>query len=206
MTSEGGTSRLALLLMDYQEAICRESGTIGASGCGAEVVRRGVLANAARVLARCRALGTPVIHVRVGFDPDYSNMTSASRRFQSMRKAGLLQDADPASAICGEVAPLPGEPVIRKGCVNPFVGTALQPLLTRLGVSELALGGVVTNHVVESAARFAADSGYAVTVLDDLCASYNEQLHDFAIKNTLPMYARIATASEFLAELEGGGR
>ena len=118
----------------------------------------------------------------------------------------LHQEYRDAGYFVRPESPLPGEPVIRKGCVNPFVGTALQPLLTRLGVSELALGGVVTNHVVESAARFAADSGYAVTVLDDLCASYIEQLHDFAIKNTLPMYARIATASEFLAELEGDGR
>lgn len=194
---------MALLLMDYQEAICREDGVIGSSGCGAEVVRRGVLRNAARVLARCRELGTPVIHVRVGFDADYSNLTSGSRRFQSMRKAGLLRDTDPASAICAEVAPVSGEPVIRKGCVNPFVGTALQPLLTRLGVLELALGGVVTNHVVESTARFAADTGYAVTVLEDLCAGYDQQQHDFAIKNTLPMYARIASAEEFLTGLGG---
>lgn len=193
----------ALLLMDFQEATCRENGAIGSAGTGGEVARRGVLVTAARVLAACRKSEVVVIHVRVAFDPDYRQMTSASPRFQRMRSAGLLQRSDPGTDFVPELQPADGELVIEKGCVNPFVGTPLQAILTRLGVRELVLGGVATNHVVESTARYAADAGYGVTVLEDCCASFSAELHDFAIRNVLPMYARIASADEYLRKIGG---
>jgi nicotinamidase-related amidase len=34
-------------------------------------------------------------------------------------------------------------------------------------------------------------------VLEDLCASYNQEMHDFAIQNILPMFASIGHSSEF---------
>jgi nicotinamidase-related amidase len=194
----------ALLLMDYQEAICRESGAIGSTGSGAEVVRRDILANAARVLEAARASDVVVIFVRVAFDADYRQMTSASTRFQGLRKAGLLLKSDPATAIVAELAPRDGETVVEKGCVNPFVGTALQSVLTRHGARELVLGGVATNHVVESTARYACDIGYRVTVLEDLCASFSAELHDFTVKSILPNYAKVSSSEKFLREMEVG--
>lgn len=190
-----------LLLMDYQEAICRETGPIGSSGSGHEVVRRGCLPAATVVLASFRRAGATVIHIRVGFDDHYVRLTSASARFESIRKQHLLLDSDPLSKICAEVAPEEGEIVITKGCVNPFVGTHLAQTLLRLGPTELVLGGVQTNHVVESTARFAADTGYKVVVLEDLCAGATAELHDFAITRILPAYATVMKSADYLAAL-----
>ena len=191
-------SQPVLMLMDYQEAICRTDGAIGRAGTGGEVARRGVLGKAARVLAAFRAHGAPVIHVRVAFDAEYHKMTSASDRFQGMRRAGMLQEHDPDSHICGEVAPTDEELVVTKGCVNPFVGTNLAQKLNAIPHTELVLGGVATNHVVESTARFAADSGHRVVILEDLCASFTRELHEFAVEKILPSYARVTTSTEYL--------
>jgi len=191
-------SQPVLMLMDYQEAICRTDGAIGRAGVGGEVERRGVLEKAARVLAAFRAHGAPVIHVRVAFDPEYHTMTSASDRFQGMRRAGLLQKHDPGTRICGEVAPTEEEPVVTKGCVNPFVGTNLAEKLNAIPHTDLVLGGVATNHVVESTARFAADSGHRVIVLEDLCASFTRELHEFAVEQILPSYARVTSSGDYL--------
>ena len=193
-------SQPVLILMDYQEAICREDGAIGRAGTGGEVARRGVLEKAGRVLSAFRAVDAPVIHARVAFDADYHTMTSASERFQDIRRAGLLQEHDPGSRICGEVAPLDEELVVTKGCVNPFVGTNLAEKLNAIPHTELVLGGIATNHVVESAARFAADSGHRVVVLEDLCASFTRELHEFAVEKILPSYARVTTSVEYLEQ------
>ena len=187
-----------LMLMDYQEAICRADGAIGRAGTGGEVARRGVLEKARRVLAAFREHGAPVIHVRVAFDANYHTMTSASDRFQGIRRAGLLQEDDPGTRICAEVAPSDKEMVVTKGCVNPFVGTNLAEKLNAIPYTELVLGGIATNHVVESAARFAADSGHRVIVLEDLCASFTRELHDFAVEKILPSYALVTTSTKYL--------
>ena len=192
-----------LLLMDYQEGICRPGGALGRSGSGAEVERRGVLDAAARTLDAFRAAGRPVIFVRVAFDEEFTNMTSASPRFMAMKKRRMLLDSDPETAICRELAPRAGEPVITKGCVNPFVGTRLAQLLISQGSRQLVLGGVATNHVVESTARLAADLGYEVVVLDDLCASFTAELHEFSAREILPGYGKVTTSQEYFGGLDG---
>jgi nicotinamidase-related amidase len=187
-----------LLLMDYQEAVCRTDGAIGRSGSGAEVARRGVLSAAARTLAAFRDRSWPVVFVRVAFDDEFTNMTSASPRFRAMRKRRMMMDSDPETAICSEVAPRPGETVITKGCVNPFVGTRLAQRLISLETRELVLGGVATNHVVESTARLAADMGYDVVVLEDLCAGFTSELHDFSVREILPGYGKVTSSEEYV--------
>lgn len=184
-----------LMLMDYQEGLCR------AGALGEQASERGVLAAAARVLDEFRRRELPRIFVRVGFDEHYTRMTSASPRFRMMRERRLLLDSDPSSAICSEVAPEPGELVVTKGCVSPFVGTNLAPALIRLAPAELVLGGVATNHVVESTARTAADCGYHVTVLEDLCAGFDAASHAFSIEQMLPNFGRVIDSHTFLEEL-----
>lgn len=184
-----------LLLLDFQEGVCREDGPIGRQGVGAEVARRGVLETAQRALKWFRDQGYPVIHVRVAFDPEYHRLTSSSSRFASMRKHQMLREDDPWAQFCPQLSPIPGEPVINKGGVNAFIGTQLSQLLNRLRPTELVLCGVATNHVVESTARFATDSGFPVVILEDACASFDQELHQFAIERILPMYGQVTSVA-----------
>lgn len=189
----------ALMLMDYQEAICRPEGSIGQRGIGAEVERRDVLTSAKRVLDAFREAEGRVIHVRVGFDDEYHRMTSASKGFAGMKRHRMMLDSDEESNICSEVAPVPGELVVTKGCTNAFIGTNLTEKLIGFGAKKLVLGGVATNHVVETSARYATDTGFDVTVLEDLCASGSQELHEFAISQILPGYAKILSSEDFLS-------
>jgi len=107
----------------------------------------------------------------------------------------------PDTEFCAEVQPVKGEPVITKGCVNPFIGTALMELLVGRRIGELYLGGVATNMVVESATRHAADSGFAVNVIEDLCASFDLPMHEFAITKTLPVFAELCSADDFITRV-----
>lgn len=188
-----------LLLMDLQEGICRAEGPVGRHGIAAEVVRRQVLEKAGSTAEDFRRAGNNVVHVRLALGDEFERMTSSSPRFQEFRQHGLFRDGDPMTAICPEVAPKSGEPVISKGGVNPFIGTNLQCVLVRLAATEVVLGGVSTNHVVEATARHAADAGYLVTVLEDLCASSSDAMHRFAVDEILPHYGAVTTSDEWLS-------
>lgn len=189
--------RRALMLMDFQKAICGPGGAIGGrSGASGQVAERGILDRAAEALRRARATGDLVVHVRLAFDPAGLRRVNRSDAFVAFEKRGLLADGSPDADFCEQVAPLPEELVVTKGGVSAFAGTGLEQRLLAQGVSHLLLGGVVTNFVVESTARQAADSGFEVDVIEDLCAGHSEELHRFAIERTLPLFARISRLDE----------
>ena len=192
----------ALILMDYQHDICGPDGALGTmSGLSEQTAARGILPRVAAILEQARTAGVHILHVRVAFDAEYLHRTNRSVKFGGIESKGLLQRGSEGSRFLGEAAPKAGEAIFEKGCVNPFIGTALQGRLTSLGVRELYIAGVATNFVVESAARHAGDSGFDVNVLEDLCASYNETMHQFAIEQTLPTFASIVQSSDFLSKL-----
>lgn len=186
----------ALVLMDYQEAICRADGVIGeASGMGAEVARRNVLANASKALAAAREAGMTVIHSRVAFDGNFTKRTNRSPLFAQM--GGVLAEGSEHVKFCSEVEPLPQEPVITRAWVNPFLNSPMEGLLRGREVSTIYLGGVATNHVVESSARHAADLGYETFVVDDLCASVGKAEHEFSLA-MLPVWAEVIDLDRLL--------
>ena len=135
--------------MDYQNAVCKGM-------AAAEVEKRGVLQNARKCLEAARKAKVTVIHVRVAIDREHSLRTSRSKRFETFEQSGAMQLGTADTEFCEEVKPIAGEPIVSKGCVNPFIGTALTELLIGRRAGELYLAGVVTNMVVESALRHAA--------------------------------------------------
>jgi nicotinamidase-related amidase len=186
-----------LLLMDYQVGICGISGLLGSrSGLSEHTERRDVLAKAGVALANARERGIPVIHVGVAFDSFYQNRNNRGAGFERFETSRWMLRGSQEAEFNPDVQPIEGEPVVFKGCVNPFIGTNLQEILIRQGATHLYLGGTATNYVVESTARHAGDLGYDVTVLEDLCASYNDEMHRFAIERTLPLFARIGTSAD----------
>lgn len=198
-------SRTALLLLDYQVAMC-DPGPLGRQpALAVQVADRDVLVRAGKALAAARATGLFVVHARLAFDPSYELRTNATARFAAYQADAAMLVGSPEAEFVPEVAPLPSEPVVTKGGVDPFIGTPLLELLVRNGVTRVALAGVATNLVVESAARHAIDSGLQVVVLEDLCASFAADMHEFAVTRTLPLFAEITDSETFLTTT-GAGR
>jgi len=193
-------SRTALLMLDYQVALCELGEHCRMPALAEQVARRGVLDAAEKALAAARDAGLYVVHVRLAFDPSYELRTNRTARFDAYPRERAMLAGAPGARIVSRLAPLPAEPVLDKGAVGAFAGTPLLSMLLANGVRHVALGGVATNLAVESTARAAADSGLQVTVLADLCASFDPALHDFAIEKILPMFGSVRDSSEFFAE------
>lgn len=190
------TATKALLMLDYQVALCEEGPHLRMPPLAAQIAERGVLATAERVLAAARAAGTLVVHVRLAFDPSYRLRTNRLPRFDPYEEQRAMLADSPEAQIVKALAPAGGEPVVDKGCVDPFVGTALRDVLAAEGVTEVVLGGVATNLVVESAARHASDSGLQVTVVEDMCASFRPDFHEFSVTNMLPLFGSVIGSAE----------
>jgi nicotinamidase-related amidase len=197
-------SRTGLLLLDYQVAMC-DAGPLGRQpALAAQVAERDVLARAAKTLDAARSAEVFVVHVRLAFDQSYQLRTNRSARFAAYRDANAMLVGSPEAAFMSEVAPLESEPIVSKGGVDPFIGTPLLEMLLGNGIERVGLAGVATNLVVESAARHAVDSGLDVVVLEDLCASFAPDMHEFAVTRTLPLFAAVRDSEAFLAQIAEG--
>lgn len=188
----------ALLMLDYQVALCETGPLCRAAPLAAAVQDRGVVATAQRVLRSARGRGIPVVHVRLAFDPTYVLRTNRLTRFDTYVDSKSMIAGAPEGEFVGDLAPNGGEPVIDKGCVDPFIGTPLRIVLAAEGISHVVLGGVATNLAVESAARHASDSGLQVTVVEDMCASFTPEAHEFAVSTTLPLFGTVTTADSVI--------
>ena len=195
----------ALLLMDLQNDIVSPEGKLGRHGLAAQAEKRGVLRNAKAVLSAFRARKLPVAHVRLAFRKDYLDALSVAPRIAKLKEMGAAQAGTWGTEFPPEVAPSDDELVVNKQCVNPFFNTGLYAWLARHSIRTLVLGGVATNVVVESAARYADDAGFACIVLEDCCSSASDEMHEFAVAKTLPMFARVIPSAEYVVELGRAG-
>jgi biuret amidohydrolase len=192
----------ALLLLDLQHALCHGGDPPDSAPLARQVAERGVLPRVAAALGRARSADLPIVHVGVGID-DFGVTLNRTQRFRDFADSGMFAVGSQGAAFVPEAAPVAGEPVITKSCVDPFVGTSLAPLLGGQGVRTLLLAGVATTFVVESCARHASDLGFAVWVLEDLCAAPQPEAHAFSVEKVLPMCGRVDSATAVLDALGG---
>lgn len=194
----------ALLLLDLQNEMVDPAGKVGAHGLAKIVEERGVLTKAKRCLEAARGAGMAVVHVRLGFRPDYADCLSVAARIAGLKNNNAAIVGEFGTEFHPSVAPLDGELVITKQCVNPFFNTGLMTWLMQNGIKRLYLGGVATHLVVESSARFADDAGFAPVVIEDICAAPNPALHDHFIANIAPAVGTISTTEAFCAAAAEG--
>jgi nicotinamidase-related amidase len=191
----------ALLLLDLQNEMVDSKGKVGGGGLAKVVQERLVLETASRVLEAARAKGLKIAHVRLGFRPDYADALSVAPRIAKLKESRAAILGTWGAEFPEILAPHSDEMIITKQCVNPFFNTGLLSWLHKNGVKQIAIGGVATNLVVEATARYGDDAGLAVVVIEDCCASPNPEWHRFSIENTLPLFARVTTAAEFISSL-----
>lgn len=185
----------ALLLLDYQEALVNQGALGRAPALAAQVAERGVIEKASAVRAAARLAGILIVHVRLAFDETYRLRTNRLARFDAYPNSRSMLRDSPEAAIVAELAPMEGEPVFDKGCVDPFVGSPLLQVLHAEGIRDVLIGGIATNLVVESAARHGSDAGLNVTVVEDMCASFSPAAHESSM-GMMPMFASVTTSAE----------
>lgn len=151
--------------------------------------------NIARLLARWRKRGWPVIHVK----HDSPNPESVFRPGQEGN------DFKPLTA------PLQGETVIAKKVHSAFIGTDLTARLEAMGRPGLVICGVLLANSVEATVRVGANLGYQIRLPADACWSCDkrdltgrlwpaEDVHQLTLALLSGEYARVTTTDAVLGE------
>jgi nicotinamidase-related amidase len=151
----------ALLVLDVQNDIVDPKGKVGAGGLAKIVAERHILTNLKELIARVRAKAWPVVYVGLAYREDYEDVLSVAARIAKARETKVAIRGSWGSEFHPDIGPQPGDQVFHKQWVNPFFGTPLLEWLRRSGINNLYLTGTATNLVVESAARYADDAGFA---------------------------------------------
>ncbi|HEX3582530.1 MAG TPA: hydrolase [Thermoanaerobaculia bacterium] len=179
----------ALVLIDLQRGIVGRDTKPHTAG---QVVVR-----AARLAKRFREAGALVILVHVAFAADFADRLNP--------QADSPTPATPLPKEWSEFVPElgsdPRDLIITKRNWGAFYGTALDQQLRRRGIRTIVLGGIATNMGVESTARDAYEHGYEQVFVEDVCATFSEEMHDFTFKNIFPRIGRVRTAEDVLAAL-----
>jgi nicotinamidase-related amidase len=129
----------------------------------------------------------PVIFVVVGFR---EGAPEAVGRMKQM--APMLTNPQPL------VAPTGDDLVVTKRRVSAFTGSDLEVILRAQNIRHLVLTGIATSGVVLSTLREAADKDFTLTVLSDLCADTDPEVHAVLTGKVFPRQAAVMTSEEWL--------
>jgi biuret amidohydrolase len=185
-------SRAALLLMECQEGIIGEGGTLSAL---ADAVRRnGTVPQIARVLAAARARGVPVFHCLMARRPDGAGAAANCLLLAATRKSARpLLPGSPQQAPVVALAPADGEWVVtRWHGVTPFHGTELDALLRNLGVRTVVATGVSVNIGVLGLVLEAVNAGYQVVIPTEAVTGTPDEYVAAVMEHTLRLLATLA--------------
>jgi nicotinamidase-related amidase len=187
--------RTALLVMDYQTGIL-----------GRLPDAEALLARAAEAIGIARDHGARIGYVRVAFtDEDFAAMPPTSRMGTRVGTSPQAYHVDsPATAIHDQIAPQPGDVVVRKTRVGAFSTTDLDNQLRGHDVDTLILAGISTIGVLLSTVRDASDRDYRVVVLADASADPEPDVHDFLIQRIFPRQADVIMLADLSGLLSAG--
>lgn len=179
----------ALLLVDMQRDFVERDGLFASLGIDLTMYeqtrpRLAALLDAAR---RHRVL---VVHVQNTALPERMSDSPAQIRFNLRMHENARRDGPPlrytvpgtpGHEFIGQLAPLPGELVVRKYRSSAFWGTNLELLLRSNGIQAVVVGGCTTEGCVESTARDAMFSDHYVVIAEDCVGSDDRKQHDASI-------------------------
>ncbi len=170
---------LGLVVIDMQRDFIEPGGFGAALGNDVRPLAR-IVPVVHELLSLFRRLGRPIVHTQEGHAPDLSDCPPAKRsRGNASLRIGdpgpmgrVLIDGEPGFAIVPDLAPLPGELVLRKPGKGAFYATGLDETLRGLGLSHLLFAGVTTEVCVQTTMREANDRGYECLLVEDATESY----------------------------------
>jgi nicotinamidase-related amidase len=95
----------------------------------------------------------------------------------------------------------PSDYEVPKQCVSAFWCGSADQILRNRGVRHVLFTGCLTNGGMMVNAVDAAMRGYQVTVIDDACAAFSQDLHDAALRaHSIYTVASSETALAMLVE------
>lgn len=203
--------KTAVVLIEYQNDFTSEGGTLHAA-VKPVMDSTNMLANTVETVQRARAAGATIVHAPITFAEDYRELSPEPYGIlKGVVDSKSFRKGSWGAEIVEALKPQPGDIVIEgKRGLCGFASTNLDFILRSRGITDIALGGFLTNCCVESTMRSGYEKGYRVVTLKDCTAALSEEEQRLAVEKNYPMFSRPLSHGEFLQELggesSGGGK
>jgi maleamate amidohydrolase len=159
-----------------------------------------------RLLGAARAARIPIVHV-TALHPADSGVAGWA---DNPKRTRHVNAADPAMAdrirrradIVDEVAPLPGEAILRKAAPSGFFGTLLMSHLHNHDVDSIILVGESTSGCVRATCVEGRSYRFKMTVVEECVFDRHETAHAMNLFDMHQKYADVLGVDEVVAHLQ----
>jgi nicotinamidase-related amidase len=172
-----------------------------------------VVPNIARLVEAFRERELPIVYLCLGAEErDLSDLPprmAAWIRDVEERSgiADIFWRGNPLYAVREEFPPQAGDIVVHKKTFGAFNSSNIDEVLREHGLHTIVMCGISTNCCVETTARDAADRGYAVVIVDEACADYDEAAHDASLRAFHFNFGRVVrTPDDVLAAVDAAAQ
>lgn len=163
----------AILVVDMLNDFVRPDGALSVPGA------QEIIPNIQRELRQARQEGQTVIYVCDAHDPD---------DIEFQRYPAHAVEGDFGAEIISELAPQPGEAVIKKKRLSVFFNTELDDVIRWLAPEKVTVVGVVTHICIMEAVAGLCDRDIPARVLKDCVADFDEELEAAAFKRMATVF------------------
>jgi len=175
-----------------------QNGVIGADAALpqlAEIARRQMIPNGARLTTAARAAGVTVLHCVAMRRDDGKGSNHNARLFLGMLKNAVpLRPGSEAVDVIPELGVEDGDLVLRRlHGLSPMAGTDLDAIVRNLGATTIVGIGVSVNIAMLNFAFDAVNAGYQFVMPRDAVAGIPEDYAEAVLDNTLSLVATLCT-------------
>jgi nicotinamidase-related amidase len=180
---------VALVVVDMQNDFCKPGWAFDHLGIDLSMYPP-MIPRLARLITGAREAGVLVIYIQMTMLPGRRSESPAQIRFNMRLHLALHQESEPlrytiegtaGQEIIPELAPQPGDLVVRKYRSSGFWGTNLDMLLRSNNIQTVIMTGCTTEGCVESTARDALFNDYYVVLPEDCVASDDPRQHEASL-------------------------
>ena len=167
----------------------------------AEIARKQMIPNAARLAKSARAAGVPVVHCVVERRTDGLGSNDNARLFAAARKSPVpLLPGTEAVEVIPEIGIEEEDILLRRlHGLGPMGGTELDSILRNLGARTIVGVGVSVNVGMLSLVLDAVNAGYRFVLPRDAVAGVPEDYAEAVIENTLSLVTTLVTTDDLVA-------
>lgn len=192
----------ALILVGYQNDYFAKDGILRGVVEDPTSIDR-VLETTMSFIRSVSASPLTIVSTPIVLSPDYRAMASPVGILNTIKESGAFKAGSSGAANIPQLDEFGNviQYVTGKVGFNAFSNTSLEQVLSDQHIKDVLVAGMVTSLCIDSTGRAAYERGYNVTILSDCTSSRTKVEQDFFCSSVFPLYGRVATATEVLAEL-----
>ncbi len=215
--------RTAALVVDMQNDFGAKGGMFDRAGIDISVIQS-VVEPTARALRALRQAEIPVVYLKMGYQPDLSDLGAADSpnriKHQPLAVGTAVATPDGRTSrvlirdtwntdILKELTPKPGDLVLYKTRYSGFYGTDLDGILQSRAITSLIVSGCTTSICVESTIRDAMFRDYRCVLLEDCAAEpighgLSRSNHEASLLAIQLLFGWTANSADLIRALERG--